>query len=443
MTEIIAPERLQEPECVPEESVAARMLANYFQGSGMSLQEYFQFPEMQKIRNPVHEYFRIGAGGNGGDGAENKRAAKNRKDGDWIQEGTLAIEECEDGWLILGAEHKELAKIAVARGRNPHYYARAWDGTYIGPLLRTTTAIARAGAGLTLGLANLTGSMLYSAASMVYNPGPRVPPPDVPWADRFVEECVAVEGSTWYFRVWIPQDIAAVKAEQKGLPVFTLLHGFKECGWDNWWQTNCGLGLLLQRGRWAGWFPGIVVLPQLPRRPWEEQWWQHWRSPQMQNIVIACVEAAIRKYGGDRKRLYLIGESLGAEGAWFLAASKPNYFAAVAASCGSVLPYDWVNWAWADELGDEYDQLAEGVGRATPFWLSHGEQDDFVPYEQSKKFAQALQKKRNERRSLLRTGQKDGEVVLKLYDDLDHHCWDHAYQQDGMIQWMLSQKKAQ
>ena len=34
--------------------------------------------------------------------------------------------------------------------------------------------------------------------------------------------------------------------------------------------------------RWAEWFPGILVLPQLPKRPWDQRRWDHWRAPGMQ-----------------------------------------------------------------------------------------------------------------------------------------------------------------
>lgn len=173
------------------------------------------------------------------------------------------------------------------------------------------------------------------------------------------------------------------------MPAFLLLHGFKECGWDNWWQTNAGLALLLQNEQWARWFPGIVVIPQLPRRPWDEQWWQHWRTPAMQSLALACLEKAVKKYSADRKRLYLLGESLGTEGAWYLAGANPGYFAAIGGSCGSVEPYDWNNFEWGSSP-ESFKKLAADIGKDTPMWFCHGREDDFVPIEQSRKFYEAL-----------------------------------------------------
>jgi hypothetical protein len=255
------------------------MVRDYFQGSGMSLQEYFRFPEMRQIRNPVHEYFRL----------------RTSSGGHWIEEGTLPIEEGEDGWILLGAEHQELARIAVGKSRNRHYYAVAWDGLYIGPVMRTTSAVVGTGWYVAKGAANVTGTVVGGIASAVLRPSPSIPAADAPLEERFVEESVEFDGNTWWFRVWLPPDIERIRKDEGGLPAFLLLHGFKECGWDNWWQTNSGLALNLQNKKWAKWFPGIVVLPQLPRRPWDEQWWQHWRTPQMQEMALACLEKDVSK----------------------------------------------------------------------------------------------------------------------------------------------------
>jgi predicted peptidase len=281
-------------------------------------------------------------------------------------------------------------------------------------------------------------------ASLVYTPSPWTPPSNAPLQDRFVEECVEVDGDTWWFRVWLPPDLQAVRKEQAGLPAFLLLHGFKECGWDNWWQTQAGLALLLQEQEtWARWFPGILVLPQLPRRPWDEKWWQHWREPNMQKMALACLEKACAKYGADRKRLYLLGESLGTEGAWYLAASRPGFFTAVGGACGSVEPYNWESWEWGS-APEEYRQLARGIGRDTPMWFCHGTKDDFVPVEQSRRFLAALEESRASTLSAVGAiiGRSEAaEASFREYEDLDHHVWDRAYWDDGLIQWLLSHKK--
>lgn len=349
----------------------------------------------------------------------------------------MPIEEGEDGWVYLGAEHHELAKIAVGRSGSRHYCAIAWGDLYIGPVLRTTAAAVGAGAFVAKGTFRATQMVVGGVASLVYRPGPFIPSSDAPLADRFVEECVEVNGSTWWFRVWLPPNFHELQAAPGGLAAFLLLHGFKECGWDNWWQTQSGLAThLLSNDAWAKWFPGILVLPQLPRRPCDEDWWQHWRDPLMQRMALACLEKAVAKYGANRKRLYLLGESLGTEGAWYLAGAHPGLFAAVGGSCGSVMPYNWSNWEWGNEP-DRYRKLSEGIGRHTSMWICHGLEDDFVPIDQARQFVAALKETRAG--SLMGT-KEAGEVVFIEYDT-DHHVWDRAYAEGGMIQWLAAQSK--
>lgn len=439
----MAPVETNEPEATHEDedavnevmavSALPKSVRDYFEGSGMSLHDYFQFPEMQNIRNPVHEYFRLRSDTVACEGAS-----------DWLLEGILLIEEGEDGWVILGAEHQELARIAVGRSGDRNYYAYAWDGSYIGPLLRTTSSALHLSARVVLGTASVAGMALSCGVSALRGaPLPYVPPSDAHLNDRFVEESVEVGGHTWFFRVWLPPDMESLRAEHGGrLPALLMLHGFKECGWDNWWQTNSGFALCLRENwKWASWFPGIVVLPQLPRRPHDERWWEHWRAPAMQQMALACLEQAVSKYTLDRQRLYLLGESLGTEGAWFLAASKPNYFAAVGGSCGSVEPYDWLEWDWGSKP-ELYEQLAQDIGRELPIWFCHGGKDDFVPVAQSRRFSEALCASRqgSAMGDVLRRRPAAAEVVFREYEELDHHVWDHAYGEDGLIEWMLAQR---
>lgn len=406
-----------------------KLLRDYFQGSGRSLQEYFKFPEMRSIKNPVHEYFRLGS------------SPGSTAPSCWIQEGNLPIETGEDGWIYLGAEHQELAKIAVSRSGSRHYRALPWGDLYLGPVLRTTAAAVGVGAFVVRGSLTVTATVVSGAASLVYQPGPTIPGPDVQISERFVEESVEVNGNTWWFRVFLPEHFHDMKAGEGGLAAFLLLHGFKECGWDNWWQTQSGLATHLLTSRsWARWFPGILVLPQLPRRPCDEDYWEHWRDPLMQRMALACLEKAVAKYGANRKRLYLLGESLGAEGAWYLAASQPGHFAAVGGSCGSIEPYNWSTWEWAKEP-ERYRKLAEGIGRHTPMWICHGIQDDFVPIEQARRFVNALKEARSASKLGSLMGQSESaEVVFSEYDS-DHHVWDRAYEEGGLIQWLVQQSK--
>merc|ERR1711990_1028945 len=154
---------------------------------------------------------------------------------------------------------------------------------------------------------------------------------------------ICVGGEEHFFRVWVPYETTQ---EEEGAgetrPVLLFLHGYKECGWDNWWQCGSGLGWMLQEQEFAERFPGIVVFPQLPRKPAWETWWEAWKSATVQDALLQMIESVLRKYKGDRRRVYLLGESLGGEGVIYLAArARPGLFAAALSIAGSVEPYDW------------------------------------------------------------------------------------------------------
>jgi len=162
----------------------------------------------------------------------------------------------------------------------------------------------------------------------------------------------------------------------------------------------------------------------------------------MQKMALACLEKAVSVYGADRNRLYCVGESLGTEGAWFLAAARPGLFAAVGGSCGSVEPYDWQNWTWGEAPGD-YQFLADAIGHDMPMWFCHGTQDDFVPAAQSHRLRDALLASRAPSAVSAMLGRRQAaEVVYREYEDLDHHVWDRAYYDDGMLEWLLSHKRS-
>merc|ERR1711924_424760 len=116
-------------------------------------------------------------------------------------------------------------------------------------------------------------------------------------------------------------------------------------------------------------------------------------------------------------------------------------FAAVGGSCGSVDPYDWKAFCWADTSPQRYQKLADDIGQDTPMWFCHGGNDDFVPPEQSRRLYDALQSSRGKSALGAMLGRSAAEVLFKEYADLDHHVWDRAYDEDELIEWLLKHNK--
>merc|ERR1719446_1396546 len=161
------------------------------------------------------------------------------------------------------------------------------------------------------------------------------------------------------------------------------------------------------------------------------------------------------KYKGDSRRTYLIGESLGAEGALYLLSGgrAARRFAAAASIAGSVEPYDWENWKWTEDWGeateddwgnktwtpvDRYAQVAKGIPVSLPMAVVHGKDDPYVPVEMAQNIKKALEEKRRAPGNLIMTllGLHRAGALHYMELDAGHEVWTEAYR-DGLIDWLL------
>jgi len=112
----------------------------------------------------------------------------------------------------------------------------------------------------------------------------------------------------------------------------------------------------------------------------------------------------------DPERLYLVGSSMGGYGSWQLAMSMPAYFAAVIPICGGGM-------AW------NAGQLIH-----VPVWAFHGEIDNVVCVDESKRMVAAINK-------------KGGNAKLTLYPDTKHDSWTPTYNNPEVFAWLFAQRK--
>ena len=100
---------------------------------------------------------------------------------------------------------------------------------------------------------------------------------------------------------------------------------------------------------------------------------------------------------------------MGGFGCWHLAARRPELFAAVVPLCG----------------GGNIDNAESLVN--VPIWAVHGDQDESVPVDESRKMIDAIR----------RAG---GEPKYLELEGVGHDCRPQAYDDpDGVIAWMFSQ----
>lgn len=99
-----------------------------------------------------------------------------------------------------------------------------------------------------------------------------------------------------------------------------------------------------------------------------------------QDDVLEVMKSLSQNYKTDPARIYLMGHSLGAGGAWSIASARPELFAAIAPVAGG-----------GPAQADAAAPLLEKV-KSLPVIIAHGARDGIVPPEGSKVMYQAAQK---------------------------------------------------
>ena len=184
--------------------------------------------------------------------------------------------------------------------------------------------------------------------------------------------------------------------EGKRYPVVLFLHGAGTLGDDiSLVAQNPFMKALLGQDE----FSFITVAPHSK--------WETWFD-RLETLKGLVKHIALEGYT-DPLRLYLIGCSMGGYGAWQLAMSMPQYFAALIPICG----------------GGMYWNAGKLVN--VPVWAFHGENDSTVLVEESIKMVDAVNK-------------KGGNARLTVYPDTKHDAWTPTYSNKEVFRWLFSQR---
>lgn len=223
------------------------------------------------------------------------------------------------------------------------------------------------------------------------------PPADGPFQIRHLR----VKGETMTWAAWLPPGYDRARA----WPCIVFLNGSGECGTDGLRQLEQGIGpeLLAHPERW----PFVVLLPQKPRddQEWEER----------EDLVLAVLAAARRRWGIDPDRVALTGISQGGHGVWMIGARHPELWSCLVPVCG-------------------YGR-ARTASRAwwLPVWAFQGAKDDVVDPRETQEIVAELARH-------AQAGGRPG-PRLTLYPDLGHGCWATAYGDSALPTWVLGQKR--
>lgn len=185
--------------------------------------------------------------------------------------------------------------------------------------------------------------------------------------------------------------------EEKTYPVILFLHGAGNRGNDlNLLLSNAYFEGLVQKDN----FPFVTVAPQCSAETWFDLF-----EP-LKKLVWHITTLPF----ADTKRLYLMGTSMGGYGAWQLAMSIPEYFAAMVPICGGGMYWNAQRYA------------------NIPVWAFHGADDTIVFPEESKKMVDAI-------------NAKGGNAKLTIYPDTLHSVWPKVYTDQAVFDWLLSHEK--
>jgi predicted peptidase len=217
---------------------------------------------------------------------------------------------------------------------------------------------------------------------------------------------------------------AGLKEPADGWPAIVFLHGRGECGDDGVRSTAVGLPpvAIADPARW----PCVIIVPQKPGA--DETWESH------EGYVMAALEQACRVHRVDRSRIYLTGLSQGGAGTWAIAARNPTVFAAIAPVCG--FAHTAVPRSQGVGFGDDVQvrAIADRLALAdTPIWAFHGERDDVVPPEQTRRLVSAVEAAR---------GGPSDRVRATYFPRANHNSWDPAYRDmgDELARWLLGHR---
>jgi predicted peptidase len=179
-------------------------------------------------------------------------------------------------------------------------------------------------------------------------------------------------------------------------PLVLFLHGSGERGTDLELVKKHGPPMLVEAGRQ---YPFILVSPQCPED-------EDWSVP----VVKALVDRILERHSVDRSRIYLTGISRGGKGVWNTAIAYPDLFAAIAPICG-----------WGDST-------KVSVLKDVPTWVFHGKKDPVIAFEREESMVKNLKA-------------AGGNVRFTAYPEAGHDCWTETYQNPGLYEWLLQQKK--
>ena len=210
---------------------------------------------------------------------------------------------------------------------------------------------------------------------------------------------------------YLPKDY---RSNSEKYPLVISLHGVKEKGTTSTDRNkvladlakvdNVGLPKYVSAGQQ---YPFILISPQLKSN------YGSWPP----SYILEVLEYVKKYLRVDDRRVYLTGLSLGGFGVWKTAGEYPQVFAAIAPICPG-----------GNALNKARDIAAQDVA----IWGFHGGSDKIVAYTVTTKMINAVNGAPHKPTPLAKA---------TIFPGMGHSIWDKAYNQTGLLNWMLGFRK--
>lgn len=198
------------------------------------------------------------------------------------------------------------------------------------------------------------------------------------------------------------------------LPLVLFLHGAGERGEDNQAQLKHAVKYFVAN---QAQHPCFIAAPQCPAKlQWVDTPWgnpKHAMPAQPTDpmrLALEMVTLLEKELPIDPRRIYVTGLSMGGFGTWDAIQRDPKRFAAAVPVCGGA------------------DEAAAPAIAKVPVWVFHGGNDDVVKTARSRNIVEALKS-------------AGSAVKYTEYAGVGHGCWDKAYQEKGLFEWLFAQKR--
>ena len=223
------------------------------------------------------------------------------------------------------------------------------------------------------------------------------------------------EGDTIPYRLFVPEDYDP----KKKYPVFLFHHGGGGTGNDNRQNLEGALvkEWILPEAQAKN--PCLIVVPQIPGKKTKTSESLKAAAGAMKlhiRTIHEILDSLEEEFSIDTSREYVTGLSFGGECTWMSMIERPDRFAAAVPICATGLMVEMD----APDRGTTFAQF--------PLWIFHGDADNVVPVETSRKIVKALR-------------DAGGDPKYTEFPEVGHDSWDLAYREAELIEWFFAQSR--